>query len=120
MQEELKPAHTHSVTEASGLHKVFDLNKFTNYRRLIKVAGHVYYFVNSHIKKMKVSYFEMEKYAELQLLKNQQSQFYGNMLPHLKGEVKKTPASISRQLDLFLDENGLIRCSGRFKFANLS
>ena len=119
LQEVLKPIHAHSVTEITGLNKAIDLKQFNRFTHLIRITAHVYYFVKNHVQRIEVSLTEMQTYAELQWIKNQQAIYYRNVILYLKGEIKK-PVSIAKQLDLFLDEEGVIRCSGRYKYANLT
>ena len=120
LQEEVKAAHTYPVNEVTGVSKILEVDKFNNFRHLIRITAYVYYFIRKCKKMINVSHYDMQKHAETQLIKSQQEQYYGNVLQYLKGNVKKPPVSIASQLDLFLDEEGLIRCSGRFKYASLS
>ena len=116
----MKEVHSFLVNDTSGISNIIDLKRFSNLGHLIRTTAFVYYFIRTHIQKKMVTHIEMQMYAETQWIKSQQKQYYGNVLPYLKGEVRKSPTSIAKQLDLFLDEHSVIRCSGRFKYANLT
>ena len=120
LMEQMKTTHIHSITELPGLSKVIQLKDYNSYNRLIRITAYVYLFIMLYIKKKDISFSQMMKHAELQWIMNQQEKHYGNVIPYLKGEIKKTPASIAKQLHLFLDGDNIIRCYGRFKYANLS
>ena len=120
LKEELKTAHTHTVVESSGLSKHINLKDYSTLGRLLSLTAYIYMFVKKFIEKKDVTYTEMLRHAEVQWVINQQKQHCSKLLPYLKGEAKKPSASIHKQFDLFIDESGVIRCSGRFKYANLS
>ena len=119
LQEEAKSLHLNPIIDVPCLSKVILLKNFSNLKRLIHVTSYVYWFVNNITRKEKVSHLDMLNYAERQWIKDQQRQYYGNVILYLEGKAAKPSSSISRQLDLFLDDHGVIRCSGRFQYANL-
>ena len=119
LQEEVKSLHSNPIIDVPGLSKVIPLNNFNTLKRLIHITSYVYWFVNNITQKGKVSHLDMLNYAEQQWIKDQQRQYYGNVILYLEGKTARPSSSIARQLDLFIDDHGVIRCSGRFQYANL-
>ena len=120
LKEELKSVHSHSIQEVTGISRLLKLDDYSNLGKLFRVTAYIYRFVKTHIEKKEVSQLQMKRHAELQWIRNQQIKYHGDLMQYLRGEVTKPPASLPRQLDLFLDDDGIVRCSGRFKYANLS
>ena len=119
LQEEVKSLHVNAAVEASGLSRIVSLKDYSNLNRLINTTSFIYYFIEKLIKKRNVSHTDVRKLAEIQWIKDQQRHYYTDVISYLKGEVKRPSSSIKNQLDLFLDEDGVIRCAGRFKYATL-
>ena len=119
LEEELKSVYTHSVAEATGISTLLHLENYSNLQHLYRVTAYLYMFYNIHIRQTKVSHTEMQRYAEKQWIKYEQKKYYGNVRSYLKGEISKPNTSLPKQIDLFLDDEDLIRCSGRFKYATL-
>ena len=120
LNEEIKQVNTHIVSVATGIDVLLRLENFSNLQRLYRVTGYVYMFYKIHVHKEMVSHFEMRRYAEKQWIKNEQKKYYGEVISFLKGEINKPKPSIKNQIDLFLDNEDIIRCTGRFKYAPMS
>lgn len=118
LKEEIKQVHTHVVIEEAGLNKLIKLDDYSNLGRLYRVTAYVYLFIKQSQKK-EVSLIDMKRLAETKWIINQQMKHNRNLVPYLKGDVATRPINIAKQLDLFLDDKGIMRCSGRFKYANL-
>ena len=119
LEEEIKAVHLNITSNDAGLSNIIDLKDHSSYKRLITITSYVYMFVERNIKKKDVSLLEAKKMAEIQWIRDQQRQYYGDVLSHLKGQTRKSLSSIKKQLDLFIDEKDVIRCAGRFKYAAL-
>ena len=120
LSEELKPVHIHAAIESSGLSNLLKLEDYSYLQHLYRVTGYLYMYLRVHIQKEQVSHQDMRRYAEKRWIINEQKKYYGDIISYLKGEVMKPGKSIPKQLDLFIDSEDLVRCAGRFKYANIS
>ena len=122
LDEELKIVHSHAViqTKMVGANNVLKLDDYGQLRKLYRVTSYLCMFMKKHIEKKEVSHLEMMRYAELKWIISEQTKYYSDTKTYLNGEGTKPNFSIARQLDLFIDKDGVIRCSGRYKYANLS
>ena len=109
-----------------GIHNVIDIKKFSIYRRQIRVTAYVIRFINlckaklrtsrslSSIKPLTVS--ELQEAEKLWLLSCQSTSYHAE-ITSLKSKDKRT--TLVKQLQLFLDQEGFIRCGGRIHNAPL-
>ena len=110
-----------------GIHNVIDIKKFSIYRRQIRVTAYVIRFINlckaklrtsrslSSIKPLTVS--ELQEAEKLWLLSCQSTSYHAE-ITSLKSKDKRT--TLVKQLQLFLDQEGSIRCGGRIHNAPLT
>ena len=120
LKEEMKTVHTHCAAEVPGLDRLIKIQDYNKLSRLYHVTAYIYMFVREYVQKKEVSLLEMLKHAETKWIINEQNKHYGQILPYLRGEIAKPNVSMPKQLDLFITNDGVIRCSGRFKYASLS
>jgi hypothetical protein len=108
----------------TGLMEIIDCTKFSSVERLLRVTSYVLRFIyvlKNRGKKNSLTRFvtvpELNQAKDM-WIKTVQSAEYPKELEHLYDKSKrKTP--IIRQLRLFLDKCGTIRCRGRLENANL-
>ena len=120
LREELKSVHTLCATETTGLNSIIRLEDYSTLSRLYRVTAYVQMFISKRVKKKEVSFLDMKRQAERKWIIHEQMKHHKNLIPFLKGEVTKPIPNVTKQLDLFVDDDGVVRCSGRFKYANLS
>ena len=109
------------------IHNVIDIKKFSIYRKLIRVTAYVIRFINlckaklrtsrslSSIKPLTVP--ELQEAEKLWLLSCQSTSYHAE-ITSLKSKDKRT--TLVKQLQLFLDQEGFIRCGGRIHNAPLT
>eukprot|EP00795_Rhopilema_esculentum_P000542 gene542-biopygen7104 len=97
---------------------VIELERFNHYSRLLASTVYVRRFCSRTRIKEPPSTAELET-AELEWILSQQHQHFATVLTYLtsssSSSFEHAPA-IVRQLNLFLDEKGIIRTKGRFDF----
>ena len=110
-----------------GIYNVIDIKKFSIYRKLIRVTAYVIRFINlckaklrtsrslSSIKPLTVP--ELQEAEKLWLLSCQSTSYHAEIIS-LKSKDKRT--TLVKQLQLFLDQEGFIRCGGRIHNAPLT
>ena len=110
-----------------GIHNVIDIKKFSIYRKLIRVTAYVIRFINlckaklrtsrslSSIKPLTVP--ELQEAEKLWLLSCQSTSYHAEIIS-LKSKDERT--TLVKQLQLFLDQEGFIRCGGRIHNAPLT
>ena len=103
-----------------GIHNVMDIKKFSIYRKLIRVTAYVIRFINLCKAKLRTSRSlscikpltvpELQEAEKLWLLSCQSTSYHAE-ITSLKSKAKRT--TLVKQLQLFLDQEGFIRCGGR-------
>ncbi|XP_045183480.2 uncharacterized protein LOC123541923 [Mercenaria mercenaria] len=111
-----------------GIHNVIDINKFSRYKTLLRVTAYVKRFINrckSRHRSMRKCPSKLEPLNVLELqdasrmwLHSCQSTYYEAEITNLKSNEKRL--TLVKQLRLFLDEDGYIRCGGRIHNAPLT
>ncbi|XP_045157295.2 uncharacterized protein LOC123523710 [Mercenaria mercenaria] len=111
-----------------GIHNVIDINKFSRYKTLLRVTAYVKRFINrckSRHRSMRKCPSKLEPLTVLELqeasrmwLHSCQSTYYEAEITNLKSNEKRL--TLVKQLRLFLDEDGYIRCGGRIHNAPLT
>ncbi|XP_053372928.1 uncharacterized protein LOC128546437 [Mercenaria mercenaria] len=104
--------------------EIIDIQRFSSYRKLLRVTAYVIRFVNNcrNVKKSRGPLESHEINTEArQLIKHVQDIHFHDVKQYLSQKEKRctTIPNLVRQLDLFLDEDNLIRCGGRISNAPL-
>ena len=99
----------------TGIHSVVDITLYSRYTKLIRVTAFILRFVNNsrrpHTRKLsRLSVHELHE-AEKMWLRSCQSTSYPEEIDNLQS--KKGCLLMVKQLRLFLDSDGYIRCGGR-------
>lgn len=116
------PTQSMTTTDSLGLHKLVDSEKYSRYMKLLRVTAYVLRFVaNCRSATLKQTSHltpnELHR-AEVAWLTSCQTTEYRQEIENLKSNKPRLP--LVRQLRLFLDTDGLIRCGGRIHNAPLS
>jgi len=117
---------TSSVPVSTGLQFIIDLANYSSHSRLLAVTAYISRFI-SNCRKQPLDRLsgpltpEELLTAEMKWVKQCQRDVYSTALLDLtSNSSSKKRATIIRQLNLFLDNDGLIRCKGRIHNAPLS
>jgi len=111
----------------TGLHQVINITNYSSLNRLLAVTAYVYRYINNlHRSQPRQSGPLTAKElssAQMKLVQNCQQQTYPKEIASIKSKsvhsgTKKPP--LVRQLRLFIDDAGLLRCGGRIHNAPLS
>ncbi|XP_053399566.1 uncharacterized protein LOC128556996 [Mercenaria mercenaria] len=105
-----------------GIHQVINIEKYNKYFKLLRVTAYILRFIsncrNTQTKLTdELTTAEFEN-AEIRWLKCCQESTYPDEMSSLKSNTTKNP--LVKQLPLFVDKNGIIRCEGRIHNAPLS
>ncbi|XP_053390070.1 uncharacterized protein LOC128552995 [Mercenaria mercenaria] len=111
-------------TIQQGIHDVMDIERYSSYRKLLRVTAYVLRFI-SNCKKLlsdrQVSTLSVRELydAEKKWLLSCQAVTYSTEISEIQSKMTcRSP--IIRQLRLFLDDYWLIRCNGRIHNASLA
>ena len=112
--EEIVPPVSHEMRNIS---KVIDLKRYSDIEHLLRVTVYVMRFGGlSAVRDEDISVGEIEK-AEMLWVQSVQAEYFPESLAYLEckrdGKSVGTCPNIVRQLNLVLDENGLLRGAGR-------
>ena len=122
---ESKTEKDNSISQ-SGIHNLIDIEKYSTYRKLLRITSHVQRFIDNcrvernlrNIGNLKPS--ELQKSAEL-WIRNCQENTFTEEYQALKSKTTiRSNLPRIRQLRLFLDEKDILRCGGRIHNAPLS
>jgi hypothetical protein len=117
--EERKLTHAHITIEVPRIDKVIQISDHSSFRKLCRITAYALLFIKFYMKQ-KTTHLEMQHEAERRLILNEQRKYYSDQISYLKDKTTRSTSSVVRQLDLFLDKEGLLRCAGRYKYSNLS
>ena len=103
-------------TSQHGLHRIIDLSKHTNLSKLIRCTAYILRFVNYITKKNPPQFGPLStrenEEAERKWIQNCQALTYDEEIVNLQSKnASRLP--LVRQLRLFIDKNGHLRCGGR-------
>ena len=103
-------------TSQHGLHRIIDLSKHTNLSKLIRCTAYILRFVNYITKKNPPQFGPLttreNEEAERKWIQNCQALTYDEEIVNLQSKnASRLP--LVRQLRLFIDKNGHLRCGGR-------
>ena len=113
-------AEQQSTLPPPGFSFIIDITRFNQYSRLLAASGFVHrVYFRTGIKGTPTA--SEINFVETQWIRAQQQDFYPQVLDYFSSSnAKRSHAPpITRQLNLFLDENGLIRAKGRFDLESL-
>ena len=116
--------HSDTVSVVSGIDNVIDITRFPSLGKLLRVTSYVLRFINR--LKHCITLSECKPYitvTELQIAQNKwikaiQSTTYPRELKSLQNKSGEK-LSLVQQLKLFMGNDGLLRCGGRFQHANV-
>lgn len=98
------------LNSESDSESVIPMEKFSNFHKLVRVTSLVFKFI-SKLRKKKV---DCDFSAKLYLLRVMQSECFQKELNYLEFKPKDEPIpALINQLNLFLDDNGILRSRGR-------
>lgn len=97
---------------------ILPVNNYSNFNKLIRVTALVLGFI-SKLKREVKSREQMMQDSKLYWIKFEQNVYYSDELNFLKNPNGNVPINV-RNLNLFLDENSIIRCRGRLEKSDLS
>ena len=126
------PSHVvHSLTVESSetesikldINVVIDIDRFSNYKKLLRVTAYVFRFINALkkenvseptqvVKSMFLTAKEIE-FAELAWIKSIQRSSFAKELNYLIHNPKTLPPQYVQQFGLYKDKNEILRCKGR-------
>ena len=122
-ESESEQCDTCLSVQVDRLHEIVDVSRYSDYRKLLRVTAYVMRFVancrarsSSHRQLGPLTADELRD-AEHLWISDCQRNRYSDVIESISGHVKQT--SIVRQLRLFIDDRGLIRCGGRLHNAQL-
>ena len=110
-----------SAQKSANLLNVIGITKYSTLNKTLRVTALVIHFTRKLREKTKsntVTAIDM-KHARNALLQSVQQFYYGEILSKIKDKAKGKRPAIIRQLGLYLDDDGLIRCRGRLQYAQL-
>ena len=110
------------VKNHGNLLDIIDIKRFSTLKKLIQSIVYVKRFVDIKCKRIKnnIDVLDAEEFitAKYRLIKSVQLKEFKAELFYLTTKRGSRPPLI-KQLDLFLDENGIIRCKGRLQHAEI-
>ena len=109
----------------TGIHKIIDLSKYSTLTKLLRVTSYVLRFINnlrdSTTKQTGPLSVKELNTAQFRWVLNCQQQQFPREVQHLKSDRRnKRCPTLVRQLQLFLDDMGYLRCGGRIHNAPVS
>ena len=108
----------------TGIHKIINLSRYSTLTKLLRVTGYVLRFINnlrdSTAKQTGTLSVTELNTAQFRWIFDCQQQQFPTEIQHLKLNLcnKKYPPLV-RQLQLFLDDKGYLRCGGRIHNASV-
>ncbi|XP_053378515.1 uncharacterized protein LOC128548137 [Mercenaria mercenaria] len=115
-----------STMSEEGLHEIIDIARYSSYRKLVRVTTYILRFIhNCRVSKDSrrhdpLSIIELQTAASRWLQNVQQSTFPSEIANIKSSEKTLKRLPIVRQLKLFIDKEGYIRCGGRIQNAPLN
>ena len=123
--EELQSLQMEIVTNVAddpNILNIIDITRYSTLVRLLRVTARVINFSRKWRKRKVYSEtFTAKDIVEARnvLLKATQHKIYRQEIPYLKNKDKSRQPPIIRQLDLYLDDEDIIRCRGRLQYTDL-
>ena len=127
VEESLSSASVHSTTispPTNGIHTLIDPSAYSSYSKLLDVTADVLRFAHNtrhKLFKLKGPLTPSElSIANIQWVSSVQLQCFPEEINGLHSKTHSSQPPLVRQLRLYLDHTGLIRCGGRIHNAPLS
>ena len=92
--------------------KLLDYKRFSDFNKLCRVTMLVFKFIDK-LKKKSTDTLELMRLAKIHLIKTEQNVHFSEDLLYLDGKVTTCVPSRVKNLDLFIDDYGLLRSKGR-------
>jgi len=108
---------TFSMTVTPPKENIFPIEKFSDMNKLLRVTSLVIKFVNL-LRRSNRTMLENMNAARLYWIKTEQSKYFSNEVTFLKNPTKKNVPNLIKNLNLFLDENNVLRSRGRLTKCN--
>jgi len=90
---------------------LFDVNRFSSLKTLISVTAFIYLFI-AKARKLSTKFLDCVAKAKLYWIKREQSVHFSRVIEYLNCPSKQVP-NLVRNLNLFLDRDGILRAKGR-------
>ena len=122
LQEEKVIVQTHAILEIRSIERIISVDRYSSLRKLCKITAYILLFINICLKKEKKPMLELINKAEKMWVSNEQRKYFSKEISCLKNKAmnKKPVRCLVSQLDLFLDNDSIIRCAGRYQYSNLT
>ncbi|XP_070546927.1 uncharacterized protein [Ptychodera flava] len=116
-----KPSDDRSKPSVNGIQLIIDVNRYSGLTKLLRVTALVLRFISNLKQKASrktglLTADELNR-AEIEWIKDVQRQEFADIAKKIRDNKKKT--LLSRQLGLFTDKDGILRCGGRLHNAPL-
>ena len=121
-----KETKTMTTTTTPCIKNIINIDKYSSFKRLIHITALVIKFVNL-LKNEGKTLLQCMTVADTLWIRQEQEKYFSKEVQFITNKeneskkVKKNAAgNLVRQWSLFLDETGILRCRGRFQYADLS
>ena len=111
---EITESHINVEIESTGITRLIDIQRFSRYQKLLRVTVYVLRFISNCRNQRKVSSLTTREIgsAAVEWIRSAQQSHYADITTYLQtAPAKKT--NLIRHLNLYIDENKLLRCRGR-------
>ena len=111
-----------NVADDPNILNIIDITRYSTLVHLLRVTARVINFARKWRKRKVYSEnFTAKDIVEARnaLLKATQHKIYRQQISYLKNKDKSRQPAIIRQLDLYLDDEDIIRCCGRLQYTDL-
>ncbi|XP_053372954.1 uncharacterized protein LOC123560639 [Mercenaria mercenaria] len=104
-----------TIVGINGIHNIMDVNRFSNYRKLLRVTAYVMRFIDKCRSPRCSANLELLtvhelQHAEIMWIRSCQSVTFHNEIDNMDSKGTRLP--LVRQLRLFKDDTGIIRSGG--------
>ena len=111
-------------TEIPGVQRVVNLQKYSTYLKLLRITAYVWRFINNcrrqRADRVNGSLTTSELHnAEVKWLRSCQATHFQNKIENMTTNSTSSRLPLVKQLRLYLDPEGIIRCGGRIHNAPL-
>ena len=114
LSEESKMLTCTAQVQETGAQPILPLEKFSEINKLFRVTANVFKFIWFRIKKEYLSMDYFLNKAKAYWIKQQQAALFESEINFLnKDPVQTTPPPLVQNLNLFMDEEGVLRSKGR-------
>lgn len=121
LEEEMKISHNYVTTSTQqNIGTIIALKNYNKYMKLLRVSAYILMFIQIKVKKNSATLLNMIELAEKRWIMSEQEHYYPNLIKILNGQICNKKSSLINQLQLFMDSDGIIRCSGRYKYSDMS